>query len=125
MTNAARGRRGIWPLAKLVKTRSHFPPTPLLIPDLVTTSGHASTPSEKAEAMKAQFYPPMPDVDLYNIINISYPPEMSSPMSISEAETPSVIKKLHPFKAAGSDGIPFFVLKCLKGPLISYLKPRF
>jgi hypothetical protein len=46
-------------------------------------------------------------------------------MSISEEEISSVIKKLHPFKAAGSDGIPFFVLKCLGSPLVSYLQPLF
>jgi hypothetical protein len=28
---------------------------------------------------------------------------------------------LHPFKAAGSNGIPFFVLKCLGSPLMSFL----
>jgi hypothetical protein len=67
----------------------------------------------------------MPDADLSNIPNASYPPEMSSSMSISEEEISSVIKKLHPFKAAGSDVIPFFVLKCLGSLLVSYLHPLF
>jgi hypothetical protein len=67
----------------------------------------------------------MPDADLSDIANASYPPEMPSPMSISEKDISSVIKKLHPFKAAGSDGIPFFVLKCLGSPLVSFLKPLF
>ncbi len=52
-----------------------------------------------------------------------YLPEMLSPISISEEELFSVIKKLHPFKAAGSEGIPYFVLKCLGSPLVSFLKP--
>jgi hypothetical protein len=46
-------------------------------------------------------------------------------MSISEDEIASVIKKSHPFKAAGSDGIAIFVLKCLGSPLVSYLQPLF
>jgi hypothetical protein len=46
-------------------------------------------------------------------------------MSISEEEISSVIKKSHPFKAAGSDGIPFFVLKCCGSPFLSFLKPLF
>jgi hypothetical protein len=46
-------------------------------------------------------------------------------MSISEEEISSVINKSHPFKAAGSDGISFFVLKCLGSPLVSFLKPLF
>jgi hypothetical protein len=49
----------------------------------------------------------MPDVDLSDISNASYPPEMLSPMSVSEGEISSVIKKSHPVKAAGSDGIAF------------------
>jgi hypothetical protein len=125
VANAARGRRGVWPLAKWAKTRSHLPPTPPSIPDPVTPSGNALTPSEKAIALKARFFPPMPDADLSDIPNASYPPEMSSPMSIFREEISSVIKKSHPFKVARSDGIAFFVLKCLGSPLVSYLKPLF
>jgi hypothetical protein len=47
---------------------------------------------------------------------------MPSPTAISEEEISSIIKKLHPFKAAGSDSIPFFVLKCLGRPLVSFLQ---
>jgi hypothetical protein len=67
----------------------------------------------------------MPDADLSDISNASYPAEKPSPMSISEEEISSVIKKLLPFKAAGSAGIPFFVLKGLGSPLVSFLKPLF
>ncbi len=67
----------------------------------------------------------MLNADLANITNASYPAEMPSPMSISEDEMASVIKKSNPFKAAGSDSIPFLVLKCLGSPLVSYLQPLF
>jgi hypothetical protein len=46
-------------------------------------------------------------------------------MSIYEEEISSVIKKLHPYKAAGNDGIAFFVLMYLGSPLVSFLKPLF
>jgi hypothetical protein len=46
-------------------------------------------------------------------------------MSISEEEITSVIKKSHPYKAAGSDGISFFVLKCLESPLVLFSSPSF
>jgi hypothetical protein len=52
----------------------------------------------------------MPDSDLSDILIASYPPAAYSPMIISEEENGSIIKKLHPLKAAGSDGIPFFAL---------------
>jgi hypothetical protein len=64
VAEAARGRRGIWLLAKWAKTRSHLPLTALSIPNLVTPSGNASTPSEKAEALKARFIPLMADANL-------------------------------------------------------------
>jgi hypothetical protein len=52
VAEAARGRRGIWPLAKWAKTRSHLPPTPPSIPNLVIPSGTATTLVEMAEALK-------------------------------------------------------------------------
>ncbi len=67
----------------------------------------------------------MPDADLSDIPNASYPAELPSPMSISEEEISSVCKKSHPFKAAGSDGIPFFDLKCLGSLLVFFLKSLF
>jgi hypothetical protein len=108
VADAARRRRGIWPLAKWSKERSHLPPTPPTIPNIVIPSGIATTPPNKAEALRSKFLPPMPNANLTDIPTASYPAEMPSPMSISEDEIASVIKKSHPFKAAGSEGIPFF-----------------
>ncbi len=125
VADAARGRGGIWPLAKSAKTRSHLPNTPPSIPTLVTPSETATTPQEKAEALKMRFFPPMPDANLSDIPNALYPPEQPSPMSVSEEDISLVIKKAHPFKAAGSNGIPFFILKCLGSSLVSYLQPLF
>jgi hypothetical protein len=71
----------------------------------------ASTLSEKADALKSQFLPPMPNANPANILNTSYPAAMPSPVSILEEEISYIIRKLHPFKAAGSDGIPLFIVK--------------
>ncbi len=54
------------------------------IPNLVTPSGTALTPYQKAEALKSGFFPPIPSADLTDIPIASYPAEMPSPMSISE-----------------------------------------
>jgi hypothetical protein len=67
----------------------------------------------------------MPDADLSDIHSAFYPLEVSLPMSISEEEISSVIEKSHPFKAAGSNSIHFFVLKCLSCPRVSLLQPLF
>jgi hypothetical protein len=69
-------KKGIWPLAKLAKTPSHLLPTPPSIPNLVTPSRHATTPFEKAEALKTQVSPPLPDTDFSNIPNTLYSAEM-------------------------------------------------
>jgi hypothetical protein len=125
VADAARGRRGIWPLAKWAKEQSHLLPTPPTIPNLVIPSGIVTTPLEKAEALKSRIFPPMPNADLTDIPNASYPAEMPSPMSVFEKEISSVIKMLHPFKAAGSHGIPSFVFRCLSSQLVSNLQPLF
>ncbi len=110
---------------KWAETKSHLPSTPPSIPTLITPSGNATTPFDKAEALKAQYFPPMPEADLSDIHTASYPNEKHSPMSDTEEEICAVIKTSHPFEAAGSVGIPFFVLKCLGSSLVSYLQPLF
>ncbi len=92
VADAVRTRKGIWPLAKWAKTRSYLPLTPLSILTLVAPSGNATTPFNKAEALKARFLPPMPDANFSNIYDACYSPEKHSPMSISEEEISSVIK---------------------------------
>jgi hypothetical protein len=47
VAEAARGRKGIWPIANCTKTSSHPPPTLPSIPSLVTPSGDATTPLKK------------------------------------------------------------------------------
>jgi hypothetical protein len=61
----------------------------------------------------------MPNADLFDNPNALYSPEQHSSMSIYAEEISSVIRKVHLFNAAGSDGIPFFVLKCLGSSLVS------
>jgi hypothetical protein len=53
VTDAAKTSKGIWPLAKQAKTRSHLSPTPPSIPTLVTPSRNAPTPFDKADPLKA------------------------------------------------------------------------
>ncbi len=93
VAEAARRKKGVWLLATCAKTRSHLPPTPPPITNFVTQIGTATTPDKKADALMAQFFPPMPDADLSDIPNASHPPKMRSPMSISEEEFSSVLKK--------------------------------
>jgi hypothetical protein len=125
VADTARGGRGIWPLAKWARQRSHLPSTSPTIPNLVTPFGRATTYFEEAEALKSRSFPPMPSAYRTDMPRASHPAEIASPMSISEEEISSLIKKSQPFKAAGSNGIPCFDFKCLGGLLVSFLQPLF
>ncbi len=63
----------------------------------------------------------MLNADLTDNPNATYPAGMSSPISISKENITIVIKQLHLFKAAGGDGISFFILKCYESPLVSFI----
>ncbi len=124
VVDAARGRRGIWPLAKWAKTRSHLPYSTINSQSCYTI-WNCHDPHRKSRSSEDANFSPMPEADLFDILNGSYPLKMLSLMSISEEEISSVIKESHTFKAVGSNGIPVFVLKCLGSPLVSFLKPLF
>jgi hypothetical protein len=67
----------------------------------------------------------MPNTDLANIPSACYPAAMFSPLLVTDEEMSSVIEYSHHSKAVGSDGIPFFLLKCLESNLVSYFQPLF
>ncbi len=92
VAKTTRERRGIWLLATMAETRTYLTPTPPSMPNLVTPSGNAATPSKTLKAMKAQFLPPKPAADIFDIPNASYLAEMLSSMSILKEDRSSVIK---------------------------------
>ncbi len=52
------------------KSSSPYPPHQF--PNIITPFENATTSSEKAEALKAQFFSPIPDADLSDIPNALY-----------------------------------------------------
>jgi hypothetical protein len=52
----------------------------------------------------------MLNADLRNISNAAYPAVMPSPTMVFHVEMASFITKLHTFRAAGSNDIPFYVV---------------
>ncbi len=67
----------------------------------------------------------MPNAGLVNIANAYYLAVMLFATLVTGEEISRVIKILHSCKAAGSDGIPFFVWKSLESLLVYYLQPLF
>jgi hypothetical protein len=109
--------------SKKGKTINHFLQTLSTILYLVILFRNAIIIYEKAEVLNVHLSPAMPDADPPIIPNPSYPPSLPSSLSTSEEEFSSIIKKLPPFKASGSDDYLFFALKCLQSPLVSFLTP--
>jgi hypothetical protein len=115
-------RRKIGPLTKQAKDISCLPPTLPTISHLVTASSIAKASSKKAKALWSWFFPPISDAGEAGISTTSYPAEILSPLTIYMENDPSVIKKLYPYQKAGSNGILFFILKCLGYPPVSYFQ---
>jgi hypothetical protein len=120
----------LWPkLQEVEEASSHYQnrqkkevtitPPLLSIPNIVDPHEIATSPIEKAEALKVQSFPPVPDANLSDIPKASYPPEMSSSILISEEESFSILKKFHSFNVMAYH---FSVLKYLGSPFVSSLK---
>lgn len=109
---AAENGDGIWKLAKWGRTKAQKPNELPIMPTLVTEQGHtASTIMEKAEFLRARFYPTI-EADLTDIEDFSFSRE-SFPLNSIEVdrkatreEVESILKSRKPFKAPGIDGIP-------------------
>jgi len=91
------------------------------MPTLVTEQGNTtSTIMEKAEFLRARFYPTM-EADLTDIEDFSFSREsfLSNPIEVSQEatrdEVESILKARKPFKALGIDGIPNGFLRAM-GP---------
>jgi hypothetical protein len=103
---------GMWKLAKWGRTKAQRPNELPIMPTLVTEQGNiAHTIAEKAEFLRARFYPTM-EADLTDINDFSFSRESFPPDSIevsqeaTKEEVESTLKSRKPFKAPGIDGIP-------------------
>ena len=81
------------------------------MPTLVTEQGEAQSILEKAEFLRARFYPTI-EADLTDIEDFSFSRESFPPNSIevnrkaTREEVELILKSRKPFKALGIDGIP-------------------
>jgi hypothetical protein len=125
VADSARGRRGIWPLAKQAKDQSHLHPRPLTIPNLVTPSSIATTPSEKAEAQKSWSIPQCHMLTSPISLMPHTPLKCCSTCQFLRRRFQVLTKSCTPSKQQAVMASHFFVLKCLGSPLVSYLQPLF
>ena len=95
----------IWKLKKYIDSDT---PTSPFIPTLNKT---ASSNDEKAEILRATFFPPPPPADLSDIEGAVYPESVPPPPRITASQVEMAIEKLAAKKAPGPDEIPNLVLK--------------
>jgi hypothetical protein len=119
---------GIWNLARWGKERSHIPPELPTVPTLAYTTGQdletrwATTFEEKVKAFSRQFFPPVPEADLSDMENYTYPEEVESPPRITEDMVGAEIRRAPAHKAPGPDGIPNCFLHAMGKPLVLALQ---
>lgn len=83
----------------------------------------ASTFEEKAEMLKEFLFPTSFTPDLTDIEHAVYPREAECPQSISQDGLYAALRRQHPDKAPGPDGIPNRVLKALTPSIVNWLHP--
>ena len=116
---------GIWKLARWAKDRSQKPREIPKMPPLRHGGQTAETFEEKAEMLKAKFFPPPPPADLSDIPGSFYPAAADCPMMITKNEVIANIQCLKSDKAPGPDGITNKILKACSTKLAELLTPLF
>ena len=106
--------RSIWKVKKYLDTT----PITTYIPTLLRS---ATTTNEKAEILKANFFPPPPPTEITGIEGTIYPAPLETATTISMSQLQRAIEKLMPKKAPGPDEIPNLILKKCFGTLQHHL----
>ena len=125
ISKATESPLGIWKLARWAKDRSQKPREIPKMPPLRYEGQTAETFEEKAEMLKAKFFPPPPPADLSDIPGSFYPTAVDCPMTITNDEVIENIQRLKSDKAPGTDGITNRILKACSTKLAELLTPLF
>ncbi len=120
---AATDPKGLWKLAKWAKSRGTA--SQAFTPALQQLDGTSATgPEEKAELLRAAFFPTPPEADLSDIENYEYPEPLQMPL-IAEQELSKAILQAPGSKAPGPDGIPNSILHLTLPHILPQLLPLY
>ena len=121
IAEAAEGE-GVWRLAKWGRTKALQPAELPVMPALQSTHGLAYSISEKAEALKARFYPVveanLSDIQDMSFQDSSFRGSLEVPRLATADEVSSLLKARKPYKAPGNDRIPNGFLRAM-GPKLA------
>ncbi len=113
----------MWRLAKWGRTKAQLPAELPVMPALKSTQGLAYSINEKAEVLKARFYPVV-EADLSDIQDTAFEEEsfqgacLDVPKQATADEVSSLLKVRKPYKAPGTDRIPNGFLRAM-GPKLA------
>lgn len=100
-----KGPQGLWRLARWARTRKGLYESGIT-PTLKSTDGDlAESVEAKTKLLSESFFPAIPEADLADIDNVTYPEQLPFP-EIPRHEIESVIRSTPPDKAPGEDTIP-------------------
>ena len=120
---AAADPKGLWKLAKWAKKRGDA--SQAFTPALQQPDGtFASEPEEKAELLRAAFFPTPPEADLSDIESYEYPEPLQMPL-ITEQEVSNAILQAPGSKTPGPDGIPNYILHLALPYILPHLLPLY
>ena len=123
MEAAATDLKGLWKLAKWAKSRGTA--SQAFTPALQQLDGTSATgPEEKAELLRAAFFPTPPEADLSDIENYEYPEPLQMPL-IAEQELSKVILQAPGSKAPGPNGILNSILHLTLPHILPQLLPLY
>ena len=113
---------GVWRLARWARTKAQQPSELPVMPALQSSQGLAYSVTEKAEALKARFYP-IVEADLSDIQDTSFQDStFRNSLEITRLataeEVSSLLKLRKPYKAPGNDRIPNGFLRAM-GPKLA------
>jgi len=118
---------GLWRMTKWAKTKADQPQTTPQFPPLQQSATEEPTFDNtiRTQILAKKFFPPPEAADLADIEHTIYPQPVLVPQEVTEAMIRAALKKMHPDKAPGPDGIINRILKeCLK-ELLPVLVPTF
>lgn len=106
---AMESTEAMWKLAKWARNRGDVTMTTTPALKDPSTGRECTDAAEKAQLLKATFFPTPPKPDLQDIDNYAYSDQISFP-DITEKEVFHAIKSTPPMKASGPDGIINLIL---------------
>lgn len=121
---ASISKEGIWKLAKWARTKSHLPPDPPQMPDILWQEQLHTTTESKARALYERFYPIVAaETDDIRDQELQEPyQELAINSEVLTDEVRSILQAVKPDKCPGIDEIPNRFLKAMGDPFVKAIQ---